>query len=337
MNKKVREHLETVTTFPHTLKHHSTRKCERHELDVPYSFMYQNKTVSQRKCYEYMYKLHERQQESDCKRKVHIIRGQKTQRTEYPHMGALGWLSVDNSWEFLCGSSLISERFVLTAAHCTEINNSARRLKSSQPQIVRLGVVNIYDRGHRDFNIKSIIRHPKYKSPIKYYDIALIKLETSVTFNRYISPACLWSENYGDMENQNFTITGWGSTENKTFSPNLLYATVDNFGSNCNNIPINRHWNGSSDHQLCAGKLDGSVDTCHGDSGGPIQFKLFHTKKEGTLNMIIGITSFGAQSCAQNNTPGVYTKVSSFIPWIEKNVWPDEDNMYSSQIVFPKD
>ncbi|CAH2087625.1 unnamed protein product [Euphydryas editha] len=288
-------------------------------------------------CYEYMYRLHERQQESDCKITVYIIRGQTTQRTEYPHMGALGWLSVDNSWEFLCGSSLISERFVLTAAHCTKISNSRKRFKSPRPQIVRLGVVNIYDRDHRDFNIKSIIRHPQYKPPMKYYDIALIELETSVTFDKYVSPACLWSKTYSNMENQNFTVTGWGNTENKKFSPDLLYAAVDNFGSNCNNIPSNRHWWGPSDHQLCAGKLDGSVDTCHGDSGGPIQFKLFHTKREGTLHMIIGITTFGSRQCAKKNTPGVYTKVSNFIPWIEKNVWPDEDNIYSSQIVLEND
>ncbi|CAH2087624.1 unnamed protein product [Euphydryas editha] len=198
-------------------------------------------------------------------------------------------------------------------------------------------IANKVDTNHRDVNIRKIIPHPKYKSPKKYYDIALIKLETPVTFDRNLSPACLWSETYGDMENQNFTITGWGSTEDKKFSPDLLYAAVDNFGSNCNNIPSNRNWWGPSDHQLCAGKLDGSVDTCHGDSGGPIQFKLFHTKKEGTLNMIIGITSFGARQCVKRKKSGVYTKVSSFIPWIEKNVWPDEDNMYSSQIVFPKD
>jgi secreted trypsin-like serine protease len=47
-----------------------------------------------------------------------IVGGTKTKKGEFPHMAALGWKSLDGNVEFFCGGSLISDLFVLTAAHC---------------------------------------------------------------------------------------------------------------------------------------------------------------------------------------------------------------------------
>ncbi|CAG2062816.1 unnamed protein product, partial [Timema podura] len=64
---------------------------------------------------------------------------------------------------------------------------------------------------------------------------------------------------------------------------------------------------------LCAGELAGGKDTCQGDSGGPIQIS---NKNNHCIHYIIGVTSFG-KFCAGKNAPGVYTRVSYFLPWIE--------------------
>lgn len=77
---------------------------------------------------------------------------------------------------------------------------------------------------------------------------------------------------------------------------------------------------GITPNMICAGDPLGgwTKDTCQGDSGGPLQ--MIHSRNP-CLFQVIGITSFG-QGCAIIDTPGVYTRVSSYVPWIESVVWP---------------
>jgi secreted trypsin-like serine protease len=72
--------------------------------------------------------------------------------------------------------------------------------------------------------------------------------------------------------------------------------------------------NGISDTQLCAGDHD--MDTCEGDSGGPLETKLYFNSK--LIPFVVGITSFGF-ICGKN-IPAVYTRVSSYIEWIQSEV-----------------
>ncbi|XP_050350288.1 serine protease snake-like [Nymphalis io] len=329
---------EIVTPFGR-LRSQPCNPSKKYTPKIP-NYDTHNLRISERKCKEYLWKMDEREQikKHSCNKRYFVIRGQRTKPSEYPHMGALGWMTFDKSWIFLCGSSLISEKFVLTAAHCTKTKSVA--VNHAHPKIVRLGVTDIYDLSYEtpvDVAIRSIRRHPQYDGPKKYYDIALLELKTVVEFTKFVHPACLFSKPVINPDKE-LTVTGWGVFDKgQKFSHKLLYAKLDLFHPKlCDDSVLkNRNWWGTFNQQLCAGKADGSVDTCFGDSGGPLQYKLYETKKEGTMHMVVGITAFGSSKCALKNIPAVYTNVTTFIDWIEKHVWPEEwDYKLFSRIVF---
>ncbi|XP_026326214.1 serine protease snake-like [Hyposmocoma kahamanoa] len=263
-----------------------------------------------------------------------IIGGREASIEEFPHMGAIGWKGVEDEFQFVCGSSLISPRFVLTAAHCTYY--SSRMVAHPEPKLVRFGTEYPSQAGLfsiHDYHISKIIRHPRYKSPQKYFDIALLELAEEVFFSAQVQPACLWTD---DITFNKGSICGWGVTAERQDNQKprgLMKAAVNVINSQtCDTLlkpSCNRNWCGLQDHQFCAGKLEGGVDTCQGDSGGPLQVSIpLRNPSQGYMYHIAGIVSFGV-GCGREKSPGVYVKVSSFLDWIEPIVWGNSTNTLS--------
>ncbi|KPJ15232.1 Serine protease snake [Papilio machaon] len=241
---------------------------------------------------------------------LHIIGGEAVSVGEFPHMVALGYPEGDG-YNFMCGATLLSDTFVLTAAHCVDT------IDQIKPAIARLGVVELGSTARNnetDVDVAEIIVHPNYTRRYKYHDLSLIRLSKRVEYSSVLSPACL----YTSLQDPTvpLTITGWGktSTTRNVRSNMLLKAKVSIVGrEKCNeNYSMWRKLpNGISNEQLCAGDPQGLRDTCQGDSGGPLQAL---TEADGHYR-VVGVTSFG-RGCG-SPVPGVYTRLALYLDWIE--------------------
>ncbi|XP_053671479.1 serine protease snake-like [Anopheles nili] len=248
--------------------------------------------------------------------------GDSVEIGEFPHMAALGrpcnqldGRGCVEKTEWFCGASLISERFVLTAAHCAHIG------MSNPPTVVRLGSRDLL-RPAQDCSIQAIQQHPGYVGIQSYNDIALVKLEQPVNIaGMLIRPACLWTSK--DIPDQvPIVATGWGKLgyfeESSTVLQRVQIPIVSN--EQCNKVLYRsrRFPYGVLPTQLCAGHPQGGKDTCEGDSGGPLQIVLsWGETGRHCQHYIVGITSNGG-ICGTVNRPGIYTRVSSYVSWIER-------------------
>ncbi|XP_022832269.1 serine protease snake-like [Spodoptera litura] len=298
----------------------SERKCEEYSRavveKVPYIPLIPNPepfTVSAAKC--------------DYTGVELIVGGENANPGEFPHMAAVGWATFEGPYKFSCGGSLISPRFVVTAGHCIRDPSA----QNPEPVIVRLGDQNIDNTVNDGANpidvaIRRIHKHPDYRPPKVYNDIALLELVSDVKFRSAIRPACLWFQQ--DLRgHQKVIATGWGVVDTRTkqsakeLQKVSLSVLDEGFCNETLKFFFNRNWpDGFQPTQMCAGELSGGKDTCQGDSGSPLQVV---STDNSCIFHVVGVTSFG-RNCADKGRPAVYTRIASYVDWIESVVWPGE-------------
>ncbi|MCG7985260.1 MAG: trypsin-like serine protease [Candidatus Thiodiazotropha lotti] len=235
-----------------------------------------------------------------------IIGGSPAESNAYPWMTAL--ISKTDSEQF-CGGSLIDERWVITAAHCVQ-SESAGDIQ------VYIGGLSLTDRSDGEIHdISYIYIHPDYGDD---HDLALLRLAEPSSKQ----PITMSSREFdnGLTDGSNLIVTGWGLTskdENATGSFELLKADVPlRNHTQCVVNYLDNDGTEITDNMICAGSTDGTKDSCNGDSGGP----LMALDGENKLNLL-GIVSFGSiEGCANASLPGVYTRVSRYLEWIDANM-----------------
>lgn len=208
-----------------------------------------------------------------------------------------------------CGGSLLSARYVITAAHC--VNNSFGGTLAASAFTVRLGS-NQSDSGGKEHAVDVVTRHEGWTSSTTENDLALLHLTEPATQE----PMTLIGEDEAPLwaEGVTATIIGWGLTSTGgSGSTDLLQATVPMVGdARCAEV-----WGRTFKpaNQVCAGGT--GTDSCQGDSGGPLL-----VQRDGTW-ATAGIVSYGtSDGCATQGTPSVYTRIGApqLNQWIRARV-----------------
>ena len=232
-----------------------------------------------------------------------VVNGQQATECEWRWLVSLRRLGGLH----FCGGTLVSPRWVLTAAHCVE-DGVAFKVTAGDFDKDALAPGQ-YERDHA---VRRTILHPLYNSPVPFaHDFALVELTEEVTLDLCTGTACLPTANVTDASV--CYIAGWGTMSSGGNAPSQLreaqVVTLSNAdcGGTTSYTSDQIH-----DSMVCAqGSSSGGItDSCQGDSGGP----LVCDDGQGSFQLH-GVVSWG-EGCAEATFPGVYGRVAQQLDWI---------------------
>uniref|UniRef100_A0A673K8J5 Mast cell protease 4-like n=1 Tax=Sinocyclocheilus rhinocerous TaxID=307959 RepID=A0A673K8J5_9TELE len=220
---------------------------------------------------------------------VGIVNGTEAKPHSRPFM-----VSLQKNWRHICGGFLISDRFVMTAAHCWK-NEKLTAVVGAHDLRQNKGSVRI--------GVKSYHMHPKFNMHTLQNDIMLLRLEKEVEQNKNVMKISI-PKNERDIKADSVCrVAGWGRL---SFKGKKSFRLMEADVKIMNNTECKNKWkdNFSVSQMMC---VHGNGGSCSEDGGGPLVCK----------DTAVGVTSFGdPKICNSHERPEVYIKISAYIPWI---------------------
>jgi secreted trypsin-like serine protease len=234
-----------------------------------------------------------------------IVGGDEAAENQWPWIVAL---FIDDAW--FCGGSLISENWVMTAAHCVEdalyfdILAGAHNVReSNEPHRVEITSFNGFT--HEDWDHNTLAN-----------DIALIELPEPITFNDYIKPSCLPTAGHSCDVGEMVSVIGWGKPSDSANSISPTLQMVHDIPV-MSNAECNDYYGIIGDGIVCI-DTTGGRGSCNGDSGGPLIEK-GELKEAGQKWTQVGVVSFGSSRGCEVGAPAGFTRTEYYLDWIMGN------------------
>merc|ERR1719419_1777937 len=241
--------------------------------------------------------------EGPARKEGRIVGGVEATEHAWPWQVAL---FIDDAW--FCGGSIISENYVLTAAHCADgasyfdIMAGAHNVReSSEPNRVEVTSYNGWT-------------HPLWNSNDLSGDLALIELPSPLPMNDYISTSCLPATGETPAVGSLVTVTGWGKPSDSAGGISPVLREVRDIPV-MTNADCNAVYGIVGDGVVCI-VTAGGRGSCNGDSGGPLVQKA-GGKAAGDQWTQVGIVSFGASAGCEVGMPAGFTRTEYYLDWIK--------------------
>ncbi|XP_058955870.2 serine protease hepsin-like [Pocillopora verrucosa] len=235
------------------------------------------------------------------------------------HVSRWPWqVALISDGEQVCGGSLITSDWIVTAAHCFDkdaipthwsVIAGERNLKVNASLKRSLEISNIYL--HPQYTSNA----PTYEFPSDY-DVAMVLLKQKLLLTSCTFPICLMPNDARFLPGTTCYVTGWGRLATNGPHPTMLQEAQVPLVSRelCNNPEI---YNGLiHERALCAGSAEGGVGPCQFDSGGPLACQ------ESGVWYLSGVVSWGV-GCGEPNKLGVYSDMSVLMDWVKDMVATD--------------
>lgn len=230
----------------------------------------------------------------------HIIGGNDSAAGDYGFMVAVGQPFQDVLFQF-CGGALITDRHVVTAAHCS-VGVSPGEVA------IAAGTLDPFD-GGEIVGIEDIAIHPAFQDVDRGNDIAIWTLEDPIDLEgSNLFTVELASARTAVLEQPDTLATtiGWGASDRASSLLQQVHVPLVGEADCAAVYPESTNFA----TQLCAGSPLGGIDSCQGDSGGPLLVR----DDARQVWVQAGITSYG-EGCALPEFPGIYARVSALSEW----------------------